>query len=430
MVIAGRIDETAAVRLRKDFPLLSRKVNGRRIVYLDNAATSQKPVAVIEKVKDFYRKHNANVRRGLYALSLEASKVYDDARMTVAGFINAEFDEIIFTRNTTESLNLLSYTVVSILGKKAGRPNSNAKRRNKILLTELEHHSNLVPWQMLAKREGYKLEFVSLKDDFTIDESDLKRKLDSNTAIFSFSGVSNTLGTKMDVALFCRMARDAGAISVVDAAQLAPHSRIDIKKLGCDFLAFSSHKMLGPSGVGVLYGRRDLLQELAPFNTGGSMISEVSYQDSSFAEPPVKFEGGTPNMEGAAGFAEAIKYLEKVGIDNIERWEHELLVYALSRISSIPGITIYSPGSDRSAGTLSFNIEGVHPHDAASLLDDRGICVRAGHHCAMPLMNKLGIAGTIRVSFYLYNTKEDVDFLVEALKEVHDVFSKKVMPSG
>ena len=406
------IDSRKANELKKDFPILSRKIGKKQVVYLDNSATTQKPNAVIKKISGFYESSNSNIHRGMHALSMEATAAYEDARKTVARFIGADADEVIFTRSTTESLNLLSYTLSGIAeeGKK------------KILLTELEHHSNLIPWQELAKREGLKLEFVRLNDDFTLDEVDLKKKLDKTTVIFAFTAVSNSLGTIVDVQKLCGLAKKAGALSVVDAAQLVPHAKVDVKKLGCDFLAFSGHKMLGPSGVGVLYGKRSLLQMMPPFNFGGSMISEVSYEFASFAEPPAKFEAGTPNIEGAIGLAEAIMYLEKLDLDKISSWEEKLLEYALKKLKGLNELEIYSAGPGRSAAIISFNVKGVHAHDVASILNDYGVCVRAGHHCNMPLMKKLGIAGTVRASLYFYNTFEDVDTLAEALSEVMRIF--------
>jgi len=395
-----------AKKLKRDFPVLKNK-----IVYLDNAATTQKPNAVIEAVMDFYLNSNANVHRGMYSLSMDATKKYENARRVVANFINAGVDEIVFARGTTESLNLLAFTLPAII----------EKGRNKIVLTEVEHHANLIPWQEAAKRLGWTLDFIRLKHDLTLDDSDLK-KLDGRTAIFAFTGVSNVLGLKVDVKKYCDAARKAGALSIVDAAQMAPHQKIDVKLLGCDFLAFSSHKMLGPSGVGALYGRRELLSKMPPFNTGGSMISEVNYASAAYAPAPAKFEAGTPNMEGAVGFAAAIKYLENTGIDKIEQHENELTAYALKELGKVNGVVLFhSPGG---AGIVSFNIKGVHAHDVTSLLDDSGICVRAGHHCNMPLMNKLGLAGTVRASFYIYNTKEDIDLLVAGLKKIIKMFNK------
>jgi cysteine desulfurase/selenocysteine lyase len=412
--IIMKINNKIANALKKDFPIFGRALNGKRIIYLDNAATTQKPDAVVEKVESFYEIHNANVHRGMYSLGAEASNAYDDARKTVAKFISADVDEVIFTKGTTESINLLSYTISSII----------PKGRKKILLTDVEHHANLIPWQELAKRDGFKLEFVKLKKDFTLDEADLKKKLDRNTAIFAFAAASNTIGTVADVAKFCKLAKGVGAISVVDGAQSVPHTKTDVKNMTCDFLAFSSHKMLGPSGVGVLYGRRELLKKLPPFNFGGAMIGEVKYESATYASPPERFEAGTPNMEGAVGLAEAILYLQEIGLDNIEAWEKELTSYALKKFSTIKEIEVYHPGAGKGAAIISFNIKGVHAHDVASLLDDYGVCTRAGFHCAMPLISKLGLAGTVRVSFYFYNTFEDIDALVDGLKNIVKVFRK------
>ncbi|MBN1792853.1 SufS family cysteine desulfurase [Candidatus Woesearchaeota archaeon] len=408
----GKIDDPVADDLKKDFPQLARKINRKRIVYLDNAATTQKPSCVIEAVKRFYEEHNANVHRGLYSISEESTRAFDEARAIVARFLSAEPDEIIFTKGATEGLNLLSWTVKEIVGK----------GREKILLTELEHHSNLVPWQELAKREGFKLEFVRIKKDFMLDMDDLKKKLDKKTAIFSFTAVSNAVGTKTDIALLSRLGREVGAITIIDAAQAAPHMKLDVKEIGCDFLTFSGHKMLGPAGVGVLYGKKDLLGKLPPFQFGGHMIRDVDYESATYGDSPEKFEAGTPNMEGVIGLGEAVRYLEAVGLENISSWENSLLRYALKKVCELEEVEVYTSGAENSAGVLSFNMKGVHPHDISSIFNDYNVCVRAGHHCTMPLMKKMGVSGTVRVSFYFYNTIEDVDLFVEALKKAISVF--------
>lgn len=404
-----KLNNRTAKKLKKDFLIFR---NNPGLVYLDNAATSQRPERVIQIVSDFSRKENANVGRGVYTLAEKAMIRYDSARRTVAKLINANVDEIIFTRNTTESLNLLSYTLSSLI--KQGR--------NEIVLTEMEHHSNLVPWQQLAKRKGMKLKFVKVKEDYTLNMEDAKKQITDKTAIFAFTHVSNVLGTINPVEELVELGKSKGAITVIDAAQSVQHLKIDVKKIGCDFLVFSSHKMLGPMGVGILYGRGELLEQLPPFNFGGGMIERVTYQDASWAKIPEKFEAGTQNIGEAIGLAEAIKYIQKIGIENIEEWEKTLLRYASSKLQEVEGIEIYNPGTDKSSGIISFNLEKVHPHDVAQLLDEKGIAIRAGHHCNMPLMKKLGISGTCRASFYIYNTFEDIDALVSALKKIKEKF--------
>tara|TARA_Y100000031_G_C8197835_1_gene374633 strand:+ start:171 stop:1364 length:1194 start_codon:yes stop_codon:yes gene_type:complete len=384
-------------RIKKDFPIL------KNIIYVDSGASTQKPKVVIDAISNFYSKSYANIHRGVYDLSQKATELYDDARNIVAKFINANFAEIVFTKGTTEALNLLSFCLDF--------------KGSEIVLTEMEHHANLVPWQQLAKRKNMKLKFIKMKDDFTLDYDDAQKKITNNTAIVAFTATSNVFGTNNDVKSLIKLSKKVGAYSIIDAAQLVPHSKVDVKNLDCDFLAFSGHKMLGPTGIGVLYGKEELLDKMEPFNTGGDMIGEVKYDTSTWNELPTKFEAGTPNIAGAIGLGEAIKYLEKIGMDNIEKWEKELLAYALKKIQEVEGVTVYNPGKDKSAGILSFNIKGLHPHDVASLLSDDNVCIRGGHHCAMPLMSKLGINGTCRASFYLYNTYEDVDKLIESINK-------------
>lgn len=405
------ITDQQAIALHKDFPILRTKMNGKRIVYLDNAATTQKPKQVIQAIKEFYEKDNANIHRGIYTLSEQATQKYEEARKTVAGFINAQPNEIIFTRSTTESLNLLAFTLPEII---AGR--------NEIVLTEMEHHANLVPWQQAAQRKGWTLKFIKMKDDFTLDYDDAKNKITEKTAIVSVGHVSNALGTINDVELLSRMAHDKGALFIVDAAQSAPHMLIDAQKIGCDFLAFSGHKMAGPTGIGVLFGRKDLLEKMPPFNTGGDMIRKVTYENAEWNDVPMKFEAGTPNIAGAIGLAAAIQYLQNVGMKNIEAHEKELMRYTLEKIKTIKNITVYNAGIENSSGILSFNLNNIHAHDVAAVLSDEGICIRGGHHCAMPLMGRLGVAGTARASFYFYNTVKDIDRFIKALKKTQKLF--------
>ena len=404
-----RINNSVAKKLKKDFPIFK---NHKDLVYLDNAATSQRPKSVIDSLINFYENSNANINRGIYTLSEEATNKYNESRRVVANFINANEKEIIFTKNTTESINLLSYTLESII----------PQGKDEIVLTEMEHHSNLIPWQQLAKRNNMKLKFVKIKEDFTLDLEDAKKKITNKTAIFSFTHVSNTLGTVNPVKELVEYGKKKGAITIIDAAQSVSHMKIDVKDLDCDFFAFSSHKMLGPTGIGVLYGKKELLEKLPPFMFGGGMIKKVSFEESEWANIPEKFEAGTQNIAESIGLPKAIEYLQKIGLDNIRKWENELLNYAIKKIEKIGEIKIYNSMRNTSA-ILSFNLNKIHPHDVASLLNDHNIAVRAGHHCNMPLMKSLGIKGTVRASFCFYNTKEDVDKLVNALKEINERFN-------
>ncbi len=377
---------------------------------MDNAATTQKPKQVLDAITKFYKSSNANIHRGVYSLSEEATELYENSRRIVAKFVNAKKEEIIFTKNTTDSINMLSYILDSII----------SKGKNEIVLTEMEHHSNLIPWQQLAKRKGWKLKFIKLNDDFTLDLEDAKSLISNKTAIVSVSHVSNSLGTVNPVEGIVKLSRKKGAISIIDAAQSAGHMKIDVKKLDCDFLAFSGHKMLAPFGIGVLYGKKNLLDKINPFEFGGGMIKKVSLNFAEFAETPQKFEAGTPNVAGAIALAKSIKYLENIGMNNIENWEKELTKYAVKKLNKVE---VYC-NKDNYSGIISINVNGIHPHDVASILNDFGVCVRAGHHCNMPLMKKLGISGTIRVSFYFYNTFEDIDKLIEGIKKVKEKFER------
>ncbi|MBI5388891.1 SufS family cysteine desulfurase [Candidatus Woesearchaeota archaeon] len=406
-----KLTNQKAKELKKDFPLLQKKERGKELVYIDNAATTQKPKAVIDAVCRYYLAENANIHRGLYKISEIATLHWEKAHASVASFIHADPEEIIFTRNATEGINLVSYCLPALF-----------RMRKEIVVTALEHHANLVPWQECAKRHGLILKVIAMKPDFTLDYKDAQKKITEQTALVAMNHISNALGTKNDVQYLISLAKKNGAFTLVDAAQSAPHTPINVRKMGCDFLAFSSHKMLGPTGLGVLYGRKELLAQMPPFMTGGDMIRTVSYQDATWNDLPMKFEAGTPHIAGAIGFAEAIKYLQEVGMETIEAWEGELLSYALKEFQKIKGVTVYSTGPEKSAGILSFNIKGVHAHDVASILGAEGICIRGGHHCAMPLMGALGIAGTCRASFYLYTTYEDVDRLVAAVKKVKSIF--------
>ena len=405
-----KLNNSNIKEIKKDFPIFNHNLG---LVYLDNAATSQKPHSVTKAMDDFTEKDNANVGRGVYSLADRAMRRYSQARSFASDFIGAKPDEIVFTRNTTESINLLAYTISTII------PNG----KDEILLTEMEHHSNLVPWQQLAKRKGWKLRFVKLTKDFVLDMDDLKDKLSDKTAILSFAYASNVLGTINPVKELVRLGKEKGAMTIIDAAQAIQHLEINVSDIGCDFLAFSSHKVLGPNGIGVLYGKKELLQALAPFNFGGGMIEKVTWQDSSWTNPPEKFEAGTQNIAGAVGLAEAFGYMKKLGIENIEEWERFLLKYALKRLKEIPGIRIYNPGEGRSVSLVSFNLPGIHPHDIAEMLNEKKIAIRAGHMCAMPLMEILNAKGGVcRASFLFYNTLEDIDALVDSLKEIQEKF--------
>ncbi|MBI5390215.1 cysteine desulfurase [Candidatus Woesearchaeota archaeon] len=400
--------------LKKQFPIFKRKIHGKSLTYLDNAATTQKPQAVIDTITDYYTNHNANIHRGVYQLSQEATGLYEAAHATIGRFIGASADEIIFTRNTTESINLLAHSLPPLFGK-----------RNELLLTELEHHANLVPWQQLAKRAGMQLKFIRMNSDFTLDLADAEKKITSKTALVALCHVSNALGTINPVQKITQLAKAKGALTVVDAAQSVPHMPVDVKRLGCDFLAFSGHKMYGSTGIGVLYGRKELLERMPPYMTGGDMIKRVSYHDAEWNDLPMKFEAGTPHISGAIGLAAAVSYLQKIGMENIRKHEEHLTALALEQLKKF-SVTIYHPGINHGAGIISFNLRGVHAHDVASLMDDHGICIRGGHHCAMPLMKKLGIPGTARISFGLYNTEQDVAAVMIALQSIIKKFGVKV----
>lgn len=391
--------------IKKDFPLLANS----KIVYLDNAATTQKPKAVINAIKRFYERENANIHRGLYDLSVKATEKYEEARRIVAEFINAGKNEIIFTRSATESINLLANSLPKLFNGK-----------DEIVLSEMEHHSNLVPWQETAKRFGLKLKFIRVNKNYELSLIDAKRKITNKTAIVSVAHVSNAFGTINDIRNIIKLARKKNAIVVIDAAQSAPHMRIDVNKLDCDFLTFSGHKIYGPTGIGILYGKAELLNKMPPFQFGGDMIKSVTLEKTIFDDPPGKFEAGTQNIAGSIGLGEAIKYINKIGMKNIEKYEKSLLKYAFKKLNNVRGITLYAPLDG--VGIISFNLEGIPPHDLASLLNDNGISVRAGHHCCMPMMSNLGIAGTARVSLSFYNTKEDIDSLIEGLNAARKIF--------
>ncbi|WP_017726363.1 cysteine desulfurase [Halalkalibacterium ligniniphilum] len=400
-----------AKEIRQLFPILDQKVNGKPLVYLDSAATSQKPIQVIEKVEDYYRRYNSNVHRGVHTLGTLATDGYEGARGKVRRFINASStEEIIFTRGTTTAINL----VASSYGR------DNLAEGDEIVITPMEHHSNIIPWQQVAKATGATLKYIPLQEDGTIDLEDVKKTVTANTKIVAVMQVSNVLGTINPVKEIAAIAHQNGAVMLVDGAQSTPHMRVDVQELDCDFFAFSGHKMGGPTGIGVLYGKKALLEKMEPIEFGGEMIDFVGLQESTWKELPWKFEGGTPIIAGAIGLGAAIDFLEEIGLGEIEKHEHELAQYAMERLSVVEGLTIYGP--KKRAGLVTFNIDDVHPHDVATVLDAEGIAVRAGHHCAQPLMKWLDVTATARASFYLYNTKEDVDALAEGLVKTKEYF--------
>lgn len=400
--------------IRKDFPILQRKTHDSvPLVYLDSTATSQKPQSVIEAMNEYYRRSNANIHRGVHTLAEEATAMYETAREKIARFINAaSAKQIIYTRNATESINLVAYTWAR----------ANLKAGDLVILTEMEHHSNLVPWQMLQAERGIELDFIHVTEDGLLDLDSYKTLLSRTPKLVAFTHMSNVLGTINPAADIIRMAHEVGAITMVDAAQSVPHLTVDVQALDADFLAFSAHKMCGPTGIGALYGKTELLESMPPFLGGGDMIKEVKLRSFRPNTLPHKFEAGTPAIAEAVGFGAAVDYLTKVGMDNIAAHEHEITEYALERLEEIPGVKLFGPSADKKGGVAAFTFDGVHPHDVAQILDREGIAIRAGHHCAQPLHEKFGIPATSRASFYLYNTKEEVDLLVNGIYKVKEMF--------
>ena len=398
-------------KIRKDFPILDVKVHGKPLIYLDNAATTQKPKTVINAVTYYYENYNANIHRSIHKLGEEATAAYEEAHSKVANFINAGFEEIIFTKGTTEGLNLLAYSLTNDL--RAG---------DEIVISQMEHHSNFVPWQQLALRKKLKLKFIEIDENGLLKKDSINENITDKTKIVSLTHVSNVLGTVNDVKEIGKIAHENDALFIVDAAQSVPHIPVDVKKIDCDFLAFSGHKMLGPTGIGGLYGKKELLQEMEPFLYGGEMIKEVTFEQTKFNDLPWKFEAGTMNIAQGIGLGAAIDYLNKIGMKSIENYENGLVSYAMKRLSEIKEIEIYGPDADKRSGLVAFNVKDVHAHDTATILDGEGIAVRAGHHCAMPLASVLGIAASARASFYLYNTKEEIDKLAEGINKVIKVF--------
>ena len=400
--------------IRKDFPILLRKTHDSvPLVYLDSTATSQKPLAVIEAMDLYYRQSNANIHRGVHTLAEEATAMYEEAREKIAKFINApSARQIIYTRNTTESINLVAHSWAR----------ANLKTGDLVILTEMEHHSNLVPWHMLQADRGIELDFIPVTETGLLDLDAYKTLLSRSPKLISFTHMSNVLGTINPAADIIRMAHEAGAVTLVDAAQSVPHLHVDVQALDADFLAFSAHKMCGPTGIGALYGRLELLESMPPFLGGGDMIKEVKLRSFKPNTLPHKFEAGTPAIAEAVGFGAAVDYLNSVGMDNIASHEHGITEYALERLEEIPGVRVFGPDAGHKGGVAAFTLEGVHPHDVAQILDRDGIAVRAGHHCAQPLHEKFGIPATSRASFYLYNTKDEVDLLVNGIYKVKELF--------
>ena len=400
----------------KDFPTLSKEKNGKRIVYLDSAATTQKPKSVIEAINNYYENSNANPHRGAYELSVLATEAYDEAREKVRKFINAEhFEEIIFTKNATEAFNLLaiSYGMNFI------------NEGDEIVISIAEHHSNLIPWQQVARAKGAILKYMYTNENGELTEEEIQSKITDKTKIVSVTHVSNALGTINPVKKIAEYAHSKGAIVIIDGAQSVPHMKVDVRDINADFLVIAGHKLLGPMGIGVLYGKKDLLEKMPPVLFGGDMVEYVHEQETTFNVLPYKFEAGTQNVESAVGLSKAIDYLNEIGMDNVEKIEKELMSYAMEEISKLDYVNIYGPKDiEKRGGVLSFEIKGVHPHDVASIFDTVGVCIRAGNHCAQPLMRYMGINATSRASIYFYNTKEDIDRLVEAIKKTYDMFSK------
>ena len=395
--------------LKSDFPILSQKVNGKQLIYLDNSATSQKPQKVIDSITEYYSKYNSNVHRAIHKLGEQATLKYEEAHEKVANFINASKEEIIFTRITTESINLLSHSL-------------QISKKHNIIVTEMEHHSNLVPWQQICKETGAELRFIPIDKDGKLNLK--KIPINNNTRVVSVAHVSNVLGTINPIKELSKIVHQYDALFVVDGAQSVPHMKVDVKDLNMDFLAFSGHKMLGPTGIGVLYGKKELLKKLHPFLTGGGMISDVKKDVSEWADIPNKFEAGTPNIEGAIALGAAVDYLENIDMDEINKNVKDLVSYLMKRLLELDNISIYGPENGDRTALVSFNLLDIHPHDVAEILDKEGVAIRAGHMCAKPLMDILGVNAVCRASPYFYNTKEDIDHLIKSLKKVQEVFAK------
>ena len=401
-------------KIRQDFPILAEQVNGKDLIYLDTSATSQSPRQVIDAMNDYYETYNSNVHRGVHTLGTKATDAYEKARMKVRSFINAQrFEEIIYTRGTTAAINLVARSFGDIV----------VEDGDEIVVTEMEHHANIVPWQQLAKRKNARLVFIPMEEDGTITLDSVKSVMSDKTKIVAITHVSNVLGTINDIKEIAKITHEHGAYIAVDGAQAVPHMAVDVQDLDVDFYSFSGHKMLGPTGIGILYGKADLLDKMEPIEYGGDMIDYVYKTDATWTDLPVKFEAGTPMIAEAVGLHAAIDYLEELGLDNIHDYEQTLVGYAYDKMSEIEGIEIYGPDKDNRAGLITFNLTGVHPHDLATALDSEGIAVRAGHHCAQPLMKWCNAHSTARASFYLYNTKEEIDQFIESLEKTKEFFT-------
>lgn len=398
-------------KIRDDFPILKRKINGKKLIYFDNAATTQKPKQVIDAILEFYKRYNANIHRSIHTLSYEATEAYENARSKVAKFIKASNEEIVWVRNATEGINLIANSLSSFISK-----------NDEILISVMEHHSNLVPWQQIAKKRKAKLKYVGIKSNGLLDLEDLENKLSDRTKIVSITHASNVLGVINPIQKIGKIVKSIGAVFIVDAAQSIPHMPINVKKFNADFIVTSGHKMLGPTGIGFVYGRKDLLYEMEPFLFGGDMIESVTLKQATWNRLPWKFEAGTQHIAGVIGLSKAIDYLKKIGMEKILKHEKELRDYCLNKLEEIYGIRIYTPKTKNVLGIISFNIPKVHPHDVAGFLDNYGIAIRSGHHCAQPLMRVLGIENAARASFYLYNTKEEIDKFYDALLKLKKVF--------
>ena len=400
--------------LRNDFPIFRKKINGKDLVYLDNASTTQKPYTVIESITDFYSNYNSNIHRAVYQLAEEATKMYEQSREKIANFINVRPEEIIFTRNTTESINLIAHSWARL----------NLKKDDGVAITEIEHHSNIVPWQILSQEIGTRLEYVGIDENGFVDLEHMIELISSKKIkLVSLSHMSNVLGTIVPIERIIRIAHENGIPVIVDGAQSVPHMPVNVKNMDCDFLVFSAHKMLGPTGVGVLYAKKEYLDKMKPFLGGGDMIKEVFKFHTDYNEVPYKFEAGTPNIADVVGFGAAIEYLEKIGMENIRKHEIYLTDYALESMLSLKHVTIYGPRDPKArGGVISFNIADIHPHDLATIMNDHGIAIRSGHHCAQVLMQRLDVPATSRASFYIYNTKEEIDSFVNAIKEAGRIF--------
>ncbi|MHA2402172.1 MAG: aminotransferase class V-fold PLP-dependent enzyme [Candidatus Kariarchaeaceae archaeon] len=412
--------DTEIEQIRKDFPILTRRVReDMPLIYLDNAATTQKPQSVIDALTHYYSSINANVHRGLHALSEEASELYENAHQKVSDFINAGFKEVVFTKNTTESLNIVANGFQSSLGK-----------GDEIVISRMEHHSNIVPFQELVKKTGATLKFIEIDGFKSIDMTSAESVITDRTKLVAFPHMSNVLGTITPAKEIAQIAHDHGASVLLDAAQSVPHMPVDVKDLNCDFLAFSGHKMLAPMGIGGLYGKEEELENLSPMLYGGDMIKSVSYEEAKWNDLPWKFEAGTPNVGGGIAFGAAVDYLSSIGMDKVRKIEHYLTEYAMKRLDELDYIEIYGPDADNRGGVISFNVTGgeggffVHPHDVSSILDEMGIAIRAGHHCAQPLMIAMDVPATSRMSFYIYNTKQEIDTAIEGLEKVQNIFNK------